>query len=74
MYKGKKKDKPERKMKACGSSPCGETQFNIKDSVEKNKKIKPKEVFGKDYAKGRSQSDTYNKMKVKGKKKKSSSY
>ena len=49
MYKGKKKDKPERKMKACGSSPCGETQFNIKDSVEKNKKIKPKEVFGKDY-------------------------
>ena len=51
MYKGKKKDKPERKMKACESSPCGETQFNIKDSVEKNKKIKPKEVFGKDYNK-----------------------
>ena len=63
MYKGKKKDKPERKMKQCGASPCGETQFNIKDSVEKNKKIKPKEVFGKDYN-----------TKVKKKKKKSSSY
>ena len=45
------KKKPERKMKDCESSVCGETQFKIKESVEKNKKIKPKEVFGKDYNK-----------------------
>lgn len=45
------KKKPESKMKACESSPCGETQFKVKDSVEKNKKIKPKEVFGSNYQK-----------------------
>tara|TARA_R110002110_G_scaffold191396_1_gene399580 strand:+ start:149 stop:370 length:222 start_codon:yes stop_codon:yes gene_type:complete len=45
------KKKPERKMKDCESSVCGETQFKIIESVEKNKKIKPKEVFGKDYNK-----------------------
>tara|TARA_R110000751_G_scaffold189513_1_gene295512 strand:+ start:255 stop:518 length:264 start_codon:yes stop_codon:yes gene_type:complete len=43
------KKKPERKMKECENSVCGETQFKVKESVEKNKKIKPKEVFGKDY-------------------------
>ena len=34
------KKKPERKMKDCESSVCGETQFKIIESVEKNKKIK----------------------------------
>ena len=43
------KKKPERKMKECENSICGEIQFKVKESVEKNKKIKPKEVFGKDY-------------------------
>ena len=43
--------KPERKMKECGSSVCGETQYKVKESVEKNKKIKPKEVFGSNYTK-----------------------
>jgi len=45
------KKKPERKMKDCESSVCGETQHKVRESVEKNKKIKPKEVFGKDYNK-----------------------
>tara|TARA_R100001443_G_scaffold89139_1_gene95581 strand:+ start:443 stop:625 length:183 start_codon:yes stop_codon:yes gene_type:complete len=60
MYKkGKKKDKPVKKMGECKSSVCGETQFNVKESVEKNKKIKPKEVFGKDYKKKKKKSSSY---------------
>jgi len=46
----KKKNKTkEMKPKEC--SACGETQHNVPQSVEQNKKIKPKEVFGKDYQK-----------------------
>ena len=45
------KKKPERKMKECKSSVCGQTQHEVKESVEKNKKIKPKEVFGSNYNK-----------------------
>lgn len=67
MYGGKSKKKNKtrktREMKPKECSACGETQHNVPQSVEQNKKIKPKEVFGKDYAKGRSQSDTYNKKK-----------
>lgn len=48
MY-GKKKKKPERKMKGKECSVCGETQHNIPKRVEDHKKIKPKEVF--DYSK-----------------------
>ena len=50
MYgtKSKKKNKTkEMKPKEC--SACGDTQHNVPKSVEQNKKIKPKEVFGKDY-------------------------
>lgn len=43
--------KPERKMKPCLTSACGETQYKVPESVEKNKKIKPKEVFGSNYTK-----------------------
>ena len=42
--KGKVK---EMKPKEC--SACGETQHNVPKSVEENKKIKPKEVFGANY-------------------------
>jgi len=55
MYgtKSKKKNKTkEMKPKEC--STCGETQHNVPKSVEQNKKIKPKEVFGKDYNKKKS--------------------
>jgi hypothetical protein len=51
VLKLKNEKKPERKMKECESSPCGETQFKVRESVEKNKKIKPKEVFGSNYQK-----------------------
>jgi hypothetical protein len=44
MY-GKKKKKPERKMKGEECSTCGKTQHNVPKRVEEAKKIKPKEVF-----------------------------
>jgi len=53
------KKKPERKMKECESSPCGETQFKVRESVEKNKKIKPKEVFGSNYQKEKGKKKGY---------------
>ena len=50
MYGGKSKKKNKTKeMKPKECSACGETQHNVPQSVEQNKKIKPKEVFGKDY-------------------------
>ena len=46
MYGGKKKKKPEKKMKQC---PNGECQHEVPKRVEESKKIKPKEVFGANY-------------------------
>jgi len=43
------KKKPERKMKGQDCDLIGETQHKVPSSVEKNKKIKPKEVFGNNY-------------------------
>ena len=44
----KKKGKvKEMKPKECSS--CGETQHNVPKSVEQDKKVKPKEVFGSKY-------------------------
>jgi len=56
----KKKSKGTRakEMKPKECSSCGETQHNVPKSVEQSKKIKPKEVFGSNYTKGRSKSDT----------------
>lgn len=44
MY-GKKKRKPERKMKGEECSTCGKTQHNVPNRVQQAKKIKPNEVF-----------------------------
>ena len=49
VYGGKKKSRKAKEMKGKECSSCGETQHNVPKSVEQNKKIKPKEVFGKDY-------------------------
>lgn len=49
MYGRKKKQKPVKKMKGKECSACGETQHNVQESVEKHKKVKPKEVFGSNY-------------------------
>ena len=46
---GKKKKKPEKKMKGKECSSCGETQHNIPKSYAEDKKVKPKEVFGSNY-------------------------
>lgn len=47
-YQTKKKGKvTEMKGKEC--TTCGETQHNVPKSVEQDKKIKPKEVFGSNY-------------------------
>ena len=56
----KKKSKGTRakEMKPKECSSCGETQHNVPKSVEQSKKIKPKEVFGSNYTKGQSKSDT----------------
>ena len=53
MY-GKKK-KAVRVMKGQECNSCGDTQHKIEKVVEEHKKVKPKEVFGKDYlSKGKS--------------------
>ena len=62
MY-GNKKKKTAKQMKSCEGSVCGDTQHKVPKVVEENKKIKPKEVFGDNYTKGRSQSDTYKSAK-----------
>ncbi len=46
---GKKKKKPEKKMKGKECSSCGETQHNVPKSYAEDKKVKPKEVFGSNY-------------------------
>ena len=46
---GKKKKKPEKKMKGKECSSCGETQHNVPKSYKEDKKVKPKEVFGSNY-------------------------
>lgn len=46
---GKKNKAKEMKGKEC--SACGDTQHNVPKSVQENKKIKPKEVFGSNYQK-----------------------
>jgi len=51
VYGSKKKSQIAKEMKGKECSACGETQHNVPKSVEQNKKIKPKEVFGKDYNK-----------------------
>jgi len=51
-YGGKKKTQNNRKateMKSKECSTCGETQHNVPKTVQENKKIKPKEVFGSNY-------------------------
>lgn len=53
-YGGKKKIKKATEMKSKECSTCGETQHNVPKTVQENKKIKPKEVFGKDYNKSKS--------------------
>ena len=54
VYGSKKKSQKAKEMKGKECSACGETQHNVPKSVEQNKKIKPKEVFGKDYNKKKS--------------------
>jgi len=54
VYDSKKKSQKAKEMKCQECSACGETQHNVPKSVEQNKKIKPKEVFGKDYNKKKS--------------------
>ena len=52
MAYGKQKKKNKAKeMKGKECSACGDTQHNVPKSVEENKKIKPKEVFGSNYQK-----------------------
>jgi len=46
---GKKKKKPEKKMKGKECSACGETQHNVAQSYKQDRKVKPKEVFGSKY-------------------------
>lgn len=53
VYGSKKKSQIAKEMKGKECSACGETQHNVPKSVEQNKKIKPKEVFGKDYNKSK---------------------
>jgi len=48
-YGGKKKIKKATEMKSKECSTCGETQHNVPKTVQENKKIKPKEVFGSNY-------------------------
>ena len=50
-YTGKKKAKPEVKMKECSPGVCDTTQHKVPDRVERYQKVKPKDVFGKDYDK-----------------------
>ena len=57
-YGNKKKKSKAKEMKPKECSSCGETQHNVPKSVEQSKKIKPKEVFGSNYTKGQSKSDT----------------
>ena len=53
MYGNKKKAARVMKGQECNS--CGDTQHKIEKVVEEHKKVKPKEVFGKDYlSKGKS--------------------
>ena len=67
MYRSApKKKKTAKQMKSCEGSVCGDTQHKVPKVVEENKKIKPKEVFGDNYTKGRSQSDTYTKGRPQG--------
>lgn len=48
-YTGKKKAKPAVKMKECSPGVCDNSQHKVPDRVERYQKVKPKDVFGKDY-------------------------
>ena len=50
-YGGGKKKGKDKVMKPKECSSCGETQHNVPKSVEQDKKVKPKEVFGDKYKK-----------------------
>jgi hypothetical protein len=53
--KSTKKKKPVRVIKGQECNYCGDTQHKVEKVVEEHKKVKPKEVFGKDYkTKGKS--------------------
>ncbi len=57
-YSGKKKAKPPVKMKECSPGVCGNSQHKVPDRVERYQKVKPKEVFGKGYDKGKTNKKT----------------
>lgn len=59
MAYGSKKKGKVKVMKGKECSSCGETQHNVPKSVEQDKKVKPKEVFGDKYHKNSKKKTKY---------------